>query len=148
MSGNHKEIESLKTELDYKGIAAVNLKTSHAYHSVMMEKAADEFRDLFNTIKINKPTGKFISNLTGEFANEEVTTARYWSNQLRNTVQFFKGITTISDKYNHQVNFIEVGVGKSLCSFVRNYKNGNNYKSIQAIQLFPSAKESTDSEFD
>ena len=147
VSGSHEKIQDLKEELDSKGIASVKLQTSHAYHSVMMEKAADEFEKVFKTIKLNKPTGKFISNLTGEFANEEVVSATYWCNQLRNTVQFFKGIDTISNNYNHQVSFIEVGVGKSLCSFVNNYKKVTNYKSIQTIQLFPSAKEDKVGEF-
>lgn len=55
----------------------------------MMEQAAIEF-EVFQHIKLNKPTKHFISNVTGEIAKEEVTTAKYWCKQLRNTVQFAK----------------------------------------------------------
>lgn len=141
VSGADKAIEKLQKTLAEQAIAAVKLKTSHAYHSVMMQQAADEFEKLFKDIKLNFPAIDFISNLTGEIAVEEVATANYWCKQLRNTVQFAKGIKTLSKHYNHQITFVEVGPGRSLTSFVRKHKQTNNYRSIQTAQLLPSAKE-------
>ncbi|MCV9934566.1 amino acid adenylation domain-containing protein [Flavobacterium sp. LS1R47] len=141
ISGSHDKIQSLKTALENQGIISIKLNVSHAYHSVMMEGILDKFEKVFSDVKLNTPKKKFISNLTGEFATAEVTSAKYWCNQLRNTVQFSKGINTLSVQYNHQVSFIEVGPGKGLCSFINVYKKSNNYKYLQSVQLFASAKE-------
>ncbi len=100
-----------------------------------------KFEKLFKDVKLNFPVIDFISNLTGEIAKEEVATANYWCKQLRNTVQFAKGIKHLSKHYNHQITFVEVGPGKSLTSFVKKHKQSNNYRSIQTAQLLPSAKE-------
>src|SRR5690606_12797333 len=122
-------------------IPAIKLNTSHAYHSKMMDRAAVEFEEVFKNIKPDKPTKKFISNLTGEIAKEEVTTPGYWSQQLRNTVQFATGVTTLRKLYNHQITFIEVGPSKGLTHFVNSHKNTNQSKSLLSLQLLPSAKE-------
>jgi amino acid adenylation domain-containing protein len=141
ISGSHDKIQSLKTALENQGIISIKLNVSHAYHSVMMEGILDKFEKVFSDVKLNTPKKKFISNLTGEFATAEVTSARYWCNQLRNTVQFAEGINTLSKQFNHQVSFIEVGPGKGLGSFVNTYKKGNNYQYLQSVQLLCSAKE-------
>ena len=77
-SGSNEDIKRLKEALDKQNIVTVPLNTSHAYHSKMMEQAAIEFESMFQHIKLNKPTKHFISNVTGEIAKEEVTTAKYW----------------------------------------------------------------------
>jgi acyl transferase domain-containing protein/acyl carrier protein len=141
VSGTDSAIKMLKLALDNMAIPTVSLNTSHAFHSRMMEGAAIEFEGIFKNIRLKKTTKCFVSNLTGKIASEEVTTARYWCEQLRNTVQFAKGIDILSRQYNYQVTFIEVGTGKGLSSFVNKYKSTNSYKSIQTLQLLPSAKE-------
>lgn len=140
ISGSDNDIVKLKATLDEQIIPSVVLPTSHAYHSTMMEQAASEFENAFKNVSLNKPQKDFISNVTGEIANEEVTQVKYWCDQLRNTVQFAKGIATLSRQYHH-INFIELGPGKGLSSFVNKYKNANSYKTLQTIPLLPSAKE-------
>jgi amino acid adenylation domain-containing protein len=141
VSGSHDKIQSLKTALENRGIISIKLNVSHAYHSVMMEGVLDKFEKVFSDVKLNTPKKKFISNLTGVFAAAEVTSAKYWCNQLRNTVQFAEGINTLSKEFNHQVSFIEVGPGRGLGSFINTYKKLNNYKYLQSVQLLCSAKE-------
>ncbi|NOU19052.1 MAG: amino acid adenylation domain-containing protein [Bacteroidales bacterium] len=141
VSGTNEAIKKLKIDLDGRAISTISLTTSHAFHSRMMEDAANEFEGVFKNIKLKKPIKYFVSNLTGEIAKEEVTTCDYWCKQLRNTVQFAKGVDCLSRQYNHKICFIEVGTGKGLSSFVKNYKSANGYKSLNTLQLLPSAKE-------
>jgi len=98
-------------------------------------------KKVFKDVKLNIPTKDFISNVTGEIAGKEVTTPGYWSKQLRNTVQFAKGIHNLSKLFNHQISFVEVGTGKGLSYFVNKHKTIYGYKSIHTVQLLPSAKE-------
>ena len=146
VSGDDKAISALRETLESQGMATITLNTSHAYHSQMMEQAATELLSAFKNIQLNKPTKDFVSNITGEIAGEEVATAEYWCKQLRNTVQFAKGVQSLSKLYNHQVTFIEVGTGKGLSSFVNKYKSNKGYKSIHTVQLLPSAKEANANE--
>ncbi len=141
VSGTNEAIKKLKTILDSRTISTISLATSHAFHSRMMEEAANKLEGVFKNIKLKKPTKYFVSNLTGEIAKEEVTTPDYWCKQLRNTVQFAKGVDCLSRQYNHKIYFVEVGTGKGLSSFVKNYKSANGYKSLNTLQLLPSAKE-------
>jgi amino acid adenylation domain-containing protein len=140
-SGNYNDIKNLHTALEKQDISAVRISGSVAGHSKLMDNAVEKFRDAFKGIKLNKPSKHFISNLTGEIAKEEVTTPDYWCKQLRNTVQFSKGIDSVSKQFNHQVSFVEVGPGKGLSYFVNKHKIINNHTFIQTLQLLPSLKD-------
>ena len=141
ISGSDKAIKELKKRIDKQKTPSIILNTSYASHSKMIEHVSIEFESVFSNIKLNKPKRIFISNLTGEIANEEVSTGNYWYRHLRNTVQFAKGVNTISKHYNNQISFIQIGPGDGLCYFVNKYKNVNKYKSIKTLKLLPSAKE-------
>jgi amino acid adenylation domain-containing protein len=147
VSGTHEAINELYEKLERQGIPITRVNGSVAGHSKLMEKASKQFEHAFENIQLTKPSKIFISNLSGEVATAEVATARYWGNQLRNTVQFGKGIAQLSEQNNHQITFIEVGTGKGLIYFVNKFKKQNGYKSIQTLQLLPSAKEAKDVNF-
>lgn len=141
VSGDDAAIRALKSALDKGGIPTVVLNTSHAYHSKMMEVAAEEFESVFSDVKLNKPDKVFISNLTGEIAGEEVTAPDYWCKHLRNTVKFADGISHLCQTYHDQVDFIEVGPGKGLSSFVGKYKKTKDKVAIRTIQLLRRSRD-------
>ena len=110
--------EQLSTQqLNNEQIKTTLLRTSHAYHSEMMTPIIDEFRAIVQSVSLNAPKRTFISNVSGQWAKaEEVTTAEYWCQHLRGTVNFKAGAQLLlADK---QRLFIEVGPGRSLCSFI------------------------------
>jgi amino acid adenylation domain-containing protein/non-ribosomal peptide synthase protein (TIGR01720 family) len=141
LSGENHAIAALKATLDKQAIPNTILNTSHAYHSKMMEQAANEFEGVFRNVRLNKPVRNFISNLNGKIAGDEVTTASYWCRQLRNTVAFAPGIATLGQYFNHQVTFVEVGPGKNLSSFVNSYCKLGDHHSVNTVSLLLSAKE-------
>ncbi|MEO5681009.1 MAG: amino acid adenylation domain-containing protein [Chitinophagaceae bacterium] len=141
VSGTPMNITALQQVFERQEIPVVKLNASVAGHSKLMEQAAIEFETVFNGITLSKPRKPFISNVTGDIAGEEVTTPAYWCKQLRNTVQFARGISNLSGRYNHQITFIELGAGKGLCYFVNKFKTKHRYQSIQTVQLLPSARE-------
>jgi acyl transferase domain-containing protein len=78
---------------------------------------------------LNVPQIPFISCLTGEFiTNEQATSGTYWAKQLRNTVLFRRGISTISEQ--EDVVYLEVGPNTHLSSLVGQNKDIKNKKSI------------------
>lgn len=116
-SGEKESIEQLKLILDEKGYNNNLVRTSHAFHSHMMDPILDEFERIVKNIQLQKPKIPFISNLTGrEITEDRATDPQYWVDHLRKTVNFSKGIATaLNAGYS---TFIEVGPGRALGTFV------------------------------
>ncbi|WP_394751322.1 amino acid adenylation domain-containing protein [Spongiimicrobium salis] len=122
VSGTEKDFETFKEELEKEGYKYSILKTSHAFHSHLMDGILDEFENTFQGISLNAPKIPIVSNLQGDIQNNEAfTSVQYWSRHLRNTVRFAQGIETILGKNN--TLFIEIGPGKTLSSLVASHSS-------------------------
>lgn len=67
VSGDVEQIIKLEEELTAKGIRAVRLNVSGAFHSPYMKEASAAFRAYLDTLDIKEGTGKVIANCSGEF---------------------------------------------------------------------------------
>lgn len=122
VSGTKEDITLVKKKLEAKEITYVSLKTSHAFHSKMMQEVLEDFEKELQSISLNNPRIPFISNSTGNYIlNEEVTSIKYWSNHIVEAVQFEKGIKELI-KLNNSI-FIEVGPGRTLTTFYKKCQN-------------------------
>ncbi|MDJ0903719.1 MAG: SDR family NAD(P)-dependent oxidoreductase [Xenococcus sp. MO_188.B8] len=107
ISGERQAVASIVANLEEQGIETKKLVVSHAFHSPLMEPILREFATIAQQIKYSPPKIKLISNLTGKAVNAEITTPEYWTNHLRETVQF-----NASMKMVHQQGyeiFLEIG---------------------------------------
>ncbi len=135
VSGRPEGIEELISDLEQKGYLCRKIRTSHAFHSPMMEPILQEFHTTLQQIALNKPSLPFISNLTGTWiTDEQATSAEYWCMQLRHTVRFEDGLTTLFLQ-NKEALFLEVGPGNTLCSFFRDHKDkGEQHYAVNTIR--------------
>lgn len=118
LSGDRESIATLQQQLEAEGVRSKVIRTSHAFHSHMMEPALEDFKALFNGMTLQAPETPVISNITGDWLTEEqATDPVYWTNHLRNTVNFVGGIEKLS-KGQSRI-FLEVGPGESLSQFVK-----------------------------
>ncbi len=123
LSGNSEEIQGLKKQLDSLNVTNRILKTSHAFHSGMMDAIEKEFLNVIASIDFQQPEIPYVSNVTGKIITEnQVKNKKYWFDHLRNTVKFYEGLKTILTTEPGSI-FIEVGPGKTLTSFVRQFKS-------------------------
>lgn len=131
ISGTLDNIFKIKSELDKMAIPAILLKVSHGYHSYLMEEAAKQFANEFAKIKLYPPKQPFVSNITGDFINaNDAINPNYWSQHIRQKVQFAAGIQTIYNHFNNPF-FIQVGPGKELLNFVKqSYPSNTNSAAI------------------
>ncbi|WP_367865337.1 amino acid adenylation domain-containing protein [Pedobacter sp. WC2423] len=121
VSGDEESILSFKEMIELKGYKSKVIRTSHAFHSHLMDEILPEFRSIFDTITFGNLSIPFISNLTGEEASDlTVGSAEYWVKHLRHEVKFDKGIQHELAKGN--AIFIEVGPGSTLTAFVQSNK--------------------------
>lgn len=146
LSGPTAEIQQLANTLEKQKIPAKLLKTSHAFHSHMMEPILNEFENVLDGVALKLPNKSFISNVSGDWiSNDQATNRKYWVSQLRSAVLFADGVEKISQQLENPL-WIEVGPGRALTSLVRaNGENSEQQAGINAINCLPHATEKSNS---
>ena len=126
VSGGFEEIDAFSELLKSKSVDTQQLKTSHAFHSRLMESAAAEFETSLSAYTLSKPEQPFISNVTGDWITSELATnSSYWASQLRNTVRFSDGLKTLYK--SGPAAFLECGPSLTLSQLVNNDANSGEH---------------------
>ncbi|NNH73587.1 type I polyketide synthase [Nocardia uniformis] len=107
LSGATATINAVEQELAAKGIQTTRLRVSHAFHSARMDPMLAEFRTIAEALTYNPPRLPIVSNVTGQLADDTITTPEYWVRQVRATVRFAPGIDTLLASGVRR--FVEVG---------------------------------------
>ncbi|MCR9016496.1 polyketide synthase [Aquiflexum gelatinilyticum] len=119
ISGEERDIQAFADLLETKDIASKVLKTSHAFHSYMMDPILEDFEKIVESIRLQKPRIPIISTVTGTFlTDEEATSPNYWIRQLREAVRFLDA-TKMLLELDLPLAFLEVGPGNVLTSLLK-----------------------------
>ncbi|WP_036141304.1 hybrid non-ribosomal peptide synthetase/type I polyketide synthase [Luteibacter sp. 9135] len=122
-SGDTGAIAQLRALLEERDIRCSLLRTSHAFHSWMMDPVLDAFRAELARVELKPPTRPFVSNVSGAFiADDQATSIDYWLSHLRGTVRFDAGIRTVLADTRFIASarvLVEVGPGVTLSSLVQ-----------------------------
>ncbi len=132
VSGPLPAVAAYQKELEAKEIGCRLLKTSHAFHSAMMEPMMMAFTDDAIMIPANAPEIPWISTCTGK-AMDAATLAdpSYWARQLRHTVRFSDALATAyADK---DLIMLEVGPGQALAPFARQHPDRGTTPVISTL---------------
>lgn len=134
VAGSAHAIEAFEADLAAKKITYRRLRTSHAFHSAMMEPALDAFSECLRNITLHAPSIPFVSNVTGTWITEqEATNPTYWTQHLRQPVRFADCITAISAENPAAV--LETGPGDVLLSMVRDTSGkAGNFERIASMR--------------
>jgi amino acid adenylation domain-containing protein len=117
ISGRNPELGALQEKLLARGFRSWKLRTSHAFHSGMVDPILGEFHQEVRRLRLNPPTLPFVSNMTGHWIlPSEATDPAYWLQHLRETVRFSEGVREISEV---DPVFLEVGPGAVLGGLIR-----------------------------
>ena len=124
LSGPDQEITAFQTELGTKGIQGRRLKTSHAFHSAMMDPILKPFESFMAGLTLHPPLIPWVSNVTGKWIRtEEATDPSYWSSHLRSTVRFSEGLQTLRGGGTGVL--LEVGPGRTLQALAQRQGNAS-----------------------
>ena len=119
------------------------LKTSHAFHSSMMEPALPGFIAAFGNISLSPPTLPYISNLTGAWITpREATSPDYYAAQLRHPVQFLAGVRALLA--DSLLLLLEVGPGATLGMMTRLIAGSDRANPIVSSLSHPRDQRSDD----
>ena len=102
------------------GAACRELKTSHAFHSAMMDPILAEFGEEVARVRRQPPTIPIISSLRGRLGtDEDWMSPSYWSAQLRRPVRFADAMGALLVDTSRV--FLEVGPGNTLSALARQH---------------------------
>ena len=97
LSGPAADLEQIVAKLTGDEIRCKWLDTSHAFHSVLLEPALDEFESYAKGFEFAVPTLPLVCNRTGAVLTAETPLdAQYWRRHSRQPVQFAESVRTVA----------------------------------------------------
>ncbi len=119
VAGETELVEAFQQALKADGIGAKVLRTSHAFHSPMMDPILDEFRSLVAAVPRQAPRLPVVSNRTGDWLTaEQATDPSYWAGHLRHAVRFGDCVATVYGS-GGEWQLLECGPGRQLAGLAR-----------------------------
>ncbi|ORA09347.1 hypothetical protein BST12_27795, partial [Mycobacterium angelicum] len=107
VAGPFAQIDSLRDDCSKRPFKTTPLAVSHAFHSPAMDPALPEFEAIAAGLTYHPPLLPVVSNLTGQPATaEELTSAQYWTQHLRQTVRFGDSVAGLLAQGEH--TFVEL----------------------------------------
>ena len=120
LSGPVDAIDALATEVARRGIGARRLRTSHAFHSALIEPAVAPFVAAVAQATRRPPRIPIVSNATGRLlTDEEAIDPLYWGGQLLRPVRFADALHTLWAEPSRVA--VEVGPGAVLTELARRH---------------------------
>jgi len=118
ISGPAEPVADLLRRLEARGAECRPLRTSHAFHSSMMDSALPPFAHVLRDLTLSRPTIPYISNVTGTWITaEQATNPDYYPAHLRQPVRFEAGVRSLAA--DPSLFFLEVGPGNALATLTR-----------------------------
>ena len=96
VSGPAATVRALADELGASGLRTELLRTSHAFHSGLMEPVLDELEALAASLPAAPPELALVSNVTGREL-EAAPDGGYWRRQAREEVAFAAGVSRLAE---------------------------------------------------
>jgi phthiocerol/phenolphthiocerol synthesis type-I polyketide synthase E len=120
VSGPDDAVGALRKRLSAQGTSSRELKTSHAFHSAMMDPILAEFGAEVSRVPRHPPRIPIVSSLYGRpGTDDEWTDPGYWSAQLRHTVRFADAAGKLLEEPG--LALLEVGPGQTLTTLARQH---------------------------
>ena len=118
VAGAAADVEAYATRLERDGVGHARLRTSHAFHSPLMEPVLDAFRADVAAVPLRPPQRPVLSNVTGGWADAGLLTdPEYWVRHLREPVRFGDELATLLE--DGDWSLLEVGPGGTLAALAR-----------------------------
>jgi acyl transferase domain-containing protein/thioesterase domain-containing protein/aryl carrier-like protein len=133
------EFESILLDRD---IDSSRIHIRVAAHSPMLDPILDEWRSFVQSIPLSEPTIPLVSNLTGEVLTAaQAVDPEYWVRQLRETVRFADGVSTVLGK--DPAVLLECGPGRILTTLARQHPSRESRHEL-AVTLRPRGDAGSD----
>ena len=134
VAGSDENIRKFSDRLAQEGIVARRVRTSHAFHSRLMDPVVPEFKGFLSGLMLREPPDSLLSNITGTWMSaNEATNPDDWARQIRPTVRFSDELDALLADPSRVL--IEVGPGGSLTSLAtRHPRWSSQHRAIRLMR--------------
>ena len=120
VAGPTDAVEQLRLRLESEGVACRALRTSHAFHSEMMEPVVAPFLAEVGALSLSAPTVPLVSTATGAWLDATTATSpEYWARHLREPVRFAAALGRLIEDPARVL--LEVGPRATLSALARQH---------------------------
>jgi phthiocerol/phenolphthiocerol synthesis type-I polyketide synthase E len=142
VTGPVDRIDAYEAALVAEGVPATRLRTSHAFHSAMMEPVRDAFTAELAATELHAPQIPVVSNVTGvRLTAEQATSAAYWVDHLLSPVLFGAGLLSLLEEGPRLL--LEVGPGETLTGLARMQRSAGTPDPVPTLPR-PGVDEDTE----
>ena len=139
IAGETEAAEKAAAKFSEMGAKAVKLGVSSAFHSKLMQPAADEFAPAISDITFNKPGVEFYSNLIGGLQTDFDNMPEKLAKHIVSPVRFTSELAALQAAGYE--NFIELGPNKVLTGLVKKTLKGVNAVNVENEKTLEKALE-------
>jgi phthiocerol/phenolphthiocerol synthesis type-I polyketide synthase E len=134
VAGSEQSIKDFSDRLKEHGVVARRVRTSHAFHSRLMDSMIPEFTGFLSRQTLREPQIPLLSNVTGTWlAPSEATNPATWARQVRSTVRFSDEIDVLLGDPRRIL--VEVGPGGTLtASAARHPKWSTGHHAVRLMR--------------
>ncbi|MEH2032453.1 MAG: SDR family NAD(P)-dependent oxidoreductase [Nostoc sp.] len=133
ISGQETAVKTIVSQLEKQGVKSKQLQVSHAFHSPLMKPMVMQFEEVARQITYHSPQLKFISNITGAIATEEVMTPEYWCRHILAPVNFAASMQTLHQQ-GYEV-FVECGPQPILLGMGRQCLSDERFTWLPSLRV-------------
>lgn len=138
IAGEAEAIDEAMAKFADQGKRCVKLAVSAAFHTKLMQPAADEFKAQIADLKFNAPNCDFYSNLYGKKLDDFSDMPGYLAAHICSPVKF---VSELNEMQNAGVEaFIELGPGHVLTGLVRKTLKGAVNVNVENPETLEKAK--------
>ena len=140
VAGPLPALEAFESKMEQEGLECRRIHIDVAAHSKELEPILAEFAQGLAHIRFESPTLPFVSNLSGDWAGDEVRDAGYWVRHLRETVQYAEGVARVLEDEN--AILVEVGPGRTLTTLARLHPQAGADRVVVTTMAHPDDERS------
>ncbi len=144
VAGTDTSIATFQGRLAQAGIVARRVRTSHAFHSRLMDSVVPEFHAFLSRMTLREPRIPLLSNISGRpMSAGEATDPATWARQIRATVRFSDELDVLLGTPDRVL--VEVGPGGPLTSSaMRHPRWSSGHRAVRLMRHQAQNKDDRD----
>ncbi len=139
VAGDIDAVDRAISEFTEKKARCMKLNVASAFHSKLMQSAADEFYDKIKDVKFNEPKVEFYSNVLGGKLTDFSDMPALLAKHIVSPVKFTSELAQM-DEAGYE-NYIELGPNKVLTGLVKKTLKGRNASNVENLKTLDKALE-------
>lgn len=143
IAGETEAVDKAIEVFTEKKARAMKLNVASAFHSKLMQSAADEFKEAIKNIEFKTPSVDFYSNVLGEKLTDFSNMPELLASHIVSPVKFTSELEALKDAGFD--TFIELGPNKVLAGLVRKTLSDVSFSNVENIKTLEKTLEKINS---